>query len=295
MGLMSAARLGPRAQAFLHVLLLLGACVAALATGLFDGVCTELGYGHYAERPRAGLPRWLAMPCNSLVNLGYMAVGAYWLRRPAERGEPEARAWAYHRAVFAWMALAYGPVQWARLTAQSQRSAALDQWLTLPFFAWVPAWAALLLPRAPTPGRLALASQAASVASYGLALAHCRGFELALAAHVLLAALAGLAAQARLGDPASRLLLAQALASCAGFVGLKLLEWPLSARGLLPQPLSGHFLSKLCDIMQIHLSIRFLERLGRRQGERLSHRQGERLSHRQGERLGRQQGERLSQ
>ncbi|XP_072344017.1 transmembrane protein 187-like [Scyliorhinus torazame] len=250
----------PSGKAFLHVLLLYGVCVVMVATGLFDGVCTELGYEYYAEQPVSWLPRFIAMPCNSIVNLGYIAVGAYWLwRRPVSPGE------AYHKDVFAWMALGYGPVQWARLATQAQRPAALDQWVTLPIFAWVPVWAAHLLGG---PATLALATQTASVASYGLALAHCQGFELALACHILLAVLAGLAVQSRLGGRDSLRHMGLAVASCAGFVGLKLLDQPLARWGLLPGYLSGHFVSKICDILQFHFSLCFLECLGRQKERR---------------------------
>ncbi|XP_067880429.1 transmembrane protein 187 [Heterodontus francisci] len=254
---------GSKRRAFLHVLLLYGLCIGVIATGLFDGVCTELGYGHYAEQPVPWLPPWLAMPCNSLVNLGYMAVGVLWLRREPAAGGAD----GYYKDAFAWMALGYGPVQWTRLATQSQRPAALDQWITLPIFAWVPAWAAHLLgPAGRGPGGLALplAVQAASAASYGLALAHCLGFELALGCHILAAGLAGFAAQSRLGDRTSWRHLALALASCAGFVGLKLLDRPLTDWGLLPGWISGHFCSKLCDLLQFHLSFCFLEYLGQR-------------------------------
>ncbi|XP_051877069.1 transmembrane protein 187 [Pristis pectinata] len=255
----------PERSAFLHVLLLFGLCIAVTCSGVLDGVWTELGYEHYAERPVAWLPRSLAMPANSLVNLGYSALGARWLRQ-------EAAGDGYYKDAFAWMVLAYGPVQWARIAWQAQRPAVLDQWLTLPIFAWVPVWAAYLL-AGEEDGRIrrlprALAVEAASIASYGLALAHRRGFELALGCHIAAAVLAGLAAQRRLGDAVSRRHLLQAVASCVGFVVLKLLDLPLGrldpGLGLLSGPLSGHFLSKLCDLLQIHYSLCFLQHLARR-------------------------------
>ncbi|XP_067832309.1 transmembrane protein 187 [Heptranchias perlo] len=241
-------------RAFLHVLLLYGLCIAVIATGLLDGVPTELGYEHYAERPVPWLPRCLAMPCNSLVNLGYLAAGAYWLRR---------RPAAYHKDAFAWMAVGYGPVQWVRLATQAQRPAALDQWVTLPIFAWVPVWAAHLLgDEGGRAGRVALAAEAASLASFAL------GFELALGCHVLAAVLAGLRAQAGLGDRTSRRHLALAVACCAGFVGLKLLDLRLAGWGLPCPRLTGHFWSKVCDVLQFHHSCRFLQRLELRKRRR---------------------------
>ncbi|XP_062926697.1 transmembrane protein 187 [Mobula hypostoma] len=256
----------PEQSAFLHVLLLFGLCIAVTCSGVMDGVWTELGYEHYAERPLAWLPRCLAMPANSLVNLGYVALGAHWLWRQAAGGD------SYHKDAFAWMVLAYGPVQWARIASQSQRPAVLDQWLTLPIFAWVSVWAAYLL-AGQEDGKSrrhssALAVEAASIASYGLALVHRRGFEIALGCHIATAVLAGLAAQRRLGDAVSHRYLLLAVASCFGFVGLKLLDLPLAGLdpglGLLSGPLSGHFWSKLCDLLQIHYSLCFLQHLAGR-------------------------------
>ncbi|XP_078262419.1 transmembrane protein 187 [Rhinoraja longicauda] len=271
-------------SAFLHVLLLFGVCMAVTASGLMDGVWTELGYGHYAERPRAWLPPLLAMPANSLVNLGYVAVGVLWLRRAGAGAGAGAGDGGYHKDAFAWMVLAYGPVQWARMASQAQRAAVLDQWLTLPIFAWVPVWVSYLLQeegggdrsrsRSRFPG--ALPVEAASLASYGLALTHRRGFELALGLHIAAALLAGLEAQRRLGDAVSRRYLLLAVASCSGFVALKLLDLPLArldpGLGLLSGPLTGHFWSKLCDLLQIHYSLCFLQHLSlRKQSDQKQH------------------------
>ncbi|KAF3812439.1 hypothetical protein GH733_019575 [Mirounga leonina] len=72
----------------------------------------------------------------------------------------------YLKDVFAGMALVYGLVRWLRIATQL-----LDQWLTLPIFAWLVAW------------RLSL-DGCLSLGSYGLALLHPCGFEVALGAHI---------------------------------------------------------------------------------------------------------------
>ncbi|KAG6920685.1 transmembrane protein 187, partial [Chelydra serpentina] len=151
-------------------------CLAVLAAGPLDSVAVEVGYGHYAEPPVPWLPLALAMPCNSLVNLGYMALGWRWFPRAGHRPS------RYLQATFALLALAYGPVQWARLWTQQPRAAVLDQWVTLPIFAWAGLWRHCLA-RGWQAGRAAQAV-GASLLSHGLAPAHARGFEPALAAHV---------------------------------------------------------------------------------------------------------------
>ncbi|KAL4640617.1 transmembrane protein 187 [Arapaima gigas] len=245
--------------ALCHVLLGVGACLAVAASGLLDSVALELSHEHYAEPRVDWLPAFLAMPCNCLVNAGYVVVGALWLRRRASPvgGEDAERA-LYMKDVFAAMALVYGPVQWARLATLTRVPAVLDQWLTLPMFAWVPVWCRFVARgwRA----RDALTLQLCSLGSYGLALVHERGFEAALAAHVALAVQQGVAMQRLHGDARSRRYLAAALLSCCGFVLLKVLDAPLS-RYRAFRRLTGHFWSKVCDALQVHYALRFLVRV----------------------------------
>ncbi|XP_029114866.1 transmembrane protein 187 [Scleropages formosus] len=247
--------------ALCHVLLGLCACVAAAASGLFDSVALELSYEHYAEPRVLWLPAFLAMPCNCLVNAGYVAVGALWLSRRASPGVDDGERALYVKDVFAAMALAYGPVQWARLATLARVPAVLDQWLTLPIFAWVPVWCRFVA-RGWRP-RDALVLQLCSLGSYALALAHERGFEAALAAHVALAVQQGVALQRRHGDARSRRYLGAALLSCCGFLLLKALDLPL-ARYRAFRHLTGHFWSKVCDVLQFHYSLCFLTHVTRR-------------------------------
>ncbi|CAG5928780.1 unnamed protein product [Menidia menidia] len=240
----------------LHVSLPFLICVALANTNLFSHVEVDLDYDHYAEKIVDSLPAFVAMPFNSVVNLGYVFLGLFWLRRKSRVGETDESR--YMREVFALMALFYAPVQWTRLATLRRPPAVLDQWFTLPIFAWVPAWIDFIerLP-AKWRGSHAAALELCSVLSYGLALAHERGFELALALHVALAVYKGVRVQLTHGDGRTRRHLLLAVLSCAGFVALKLLDHWL-ARFWLFQRLTGHFWSKVCDVLQFHFSFRFL-------------------------------------
>lgn len=253
-----------------HVSLAFALFVALANTGLFDRVAVDLSYEHYAEPRVEHLPSFLAMPCNCLVNVAYIVMGLYWLRRPRAAGEA-ARS-LYVRQVFALMALFYAPVQWTRLASLRRVPAVLDQWLTLPIFAWVPVWIHHV-ERLRSPGRsgggagFAASLEAASALSYGLALLHERGFEVALVGHVALALYGAVRLQRAAGDGRTRRDLLLAVLSCGGFVALKLLDQWLADRFSVFRRLTGHFWSKVCDVLQFHFSFRFLTTLTRRAEE----------------------------
>ncbi|XP_062940105.1 transmembrane protein 187 [Cynocephalus volans] len=242
-------------QALLHVAVASCLCAAAVSVGVFDGVTVQVGYEHYAEACIAGLPSFLAMPFNSLVNLAYVLLGVHWLRREARTPGHGA---GYLKAAFAGMALVYGPVQWLRIGTQARPAAVLDQWLTLPIFAWPVAWC-LYLDRGWEPWLL-LSVEGLSLCSYSLALLHPHGFEVALGAHVAAAVGQALRAQGRYGSAASAAYLALGVLSCLGFVVLKLCDHQL-AQWHLFQRLTGHFWSKVCDVLQFHFAFLFLTTL----------------------------------
>ncbi|XP_031722887.1 transmembrane protein 187 [Anarrhichthys ocellatus] len=249
-------------SALLHVSVPFVLCVAWANTSLFDEVQVDLSSSHYAEEMVDYLPGFLAMPCNCLVNLVYIYMGLYWLLW--FRGVQETSQSRYMREVFALMAVLYGPVQWIRLALLRRAPAVLDQWLTLPIFAWVPVWITFV-ERGPAKWSPlhAAAHELCSILSYGLALAHERGFELALGCHVALAVYKGVRVQLAHGDIRTRRYLLLAVLSCAGFVVLKLLDHWL-ARYRLFQRLTGHFWSKVCDVLQFHFSFCFLTTLTQR-------------------------------
>ncbi|XP_026216685.1 transmembrane protein 187 [Anabas testudineus] len=239
--------------ALLHVSLVFALCVVLANTSLFDSVAVDLSYDHYAEKRVDSLPAFLAMPCSCVVNLAYIVMGLYWLVWRGDATETEQSR--YMRQVFAFMAVFYGPVQWTRLAVLRRAPAVLDQWLTLPIFAWVPVWISVI-ERGPAKWRAA-ALELASLLSYGLALAHERGFEVALGCHVALAVYKAVRVQAAHGDGRTRGYLVLGVLSCAGFVLLKLLDHWLG-RVRLFQRFTGHFWSKVCDVLQFHWSFCFL-------------------------------------
>ncbi|XP_007955383.1 transmembrane protein 187 [Orycteropus afer afer] len=247
-------------QALLQVAVAGCLCAATVHTGVFEGVFVQVGYEHYAEAPVASLPAFLAMPFNSLINVAYMFLGWYWLDR--DGGVPgcsaEASRARHLRGVFAAMALLYGPVQWLRIGTQAHPAAVLDQWLTLPIFAWPVAWC-LYLDKGWWPWSL-LCVECLSLASYGLSLLHPCGFEVALGLHILAVVGQALRAQARAGSATSGVYLALGVLSCLGFVVLKLWDQELARWGPF-QHLTGHFWSKVCDVLQFHFAFLFLTHL----------------------------------
>lgn len=245
--------------ALLHVSVPFVLCVALANTSLFDRVQVDLSYEHYAEQRVTYLPGFLAMPCNCLVNLAYILMGLYWLRRRGDPGETERSR--YLREVFALMAVFYAPVQWTRLAVLRRAPAVLDQWFTLPIFAWVLVWIGHIERR--STAKFAASLELASVLSYGLALVHERGFEAALGCHVALAVHAAVRVQREAGDGTTRRFLLLAVLSCGGFVVLKLLDHWLAQHWAF-QRFTGHFWSKVCDVLQFHFSFCFLTTLTRR-------------------------------
>lgn len=241
-----------------HVLAAVTVCLVTVSTGVLDTVTTELGYSHYAEKPVPGLPGFLAMPCNALINLGYIMLGIYWLVQDDKAIGIQCQKGRYLKNVFSWMALVYGPVQWVRIWTQTQRAAVLDQWFTLPIFAWAIIWSNSILNKWDRQQYLAV--EFLSFSSYFLSMIHPQGFEVALAIHIIWALTSGLRLQRKYGDSTTRMYLVLALISCLGFVHLKLLDHWL-AQCFVFQRLTGHFWSKICDILQFHYAFCFLAHL----------------------------------
>ncbi|KAJ7317434.1 hypothetical protein JRQ81_003596 [Phrynocephalus forsythii] len=245
-------------EALLHVAGGLVLCVGVVASGVLDGVHAETGYEHYAEPTVPQLPALLAMPANCLVNIAYMLLGWYWLPSGDEQGPTR-----YLQEVFALMALTYGPVQWVRLWTQRHWAAVLDQWLTLPIFAWTVVWCHFLEHGWQTSAFLAI--EVTSLASYALALLHSQGFELALAGHISLVVWRAQKVQRHLGNATSAWVMALGLLSCLGFATLKLWDQEV-ARWWPPfQRFTGHFWSKICDVLQFHCAFLFFTRLSKHQ------------------------------
>ncbi|CAL1602428.1 unnamed protein product [Knipowitschia caucasica] len=243
-------------SAFAHVIVPFLLCTALANTSLFDEVNVDLTYDHYAEQTVDFLPRFLAMPFNSLINIAYTLMGLYWLLK--YRDKSETKESRYHREVFAFMAVFYAPVQWTRLTVLKRAPAVLDQWFTLPIFAWVPVW--INSTHNKTTRKFALMVEICSVLSYGFALVFAWGFDAALLGHVLLAIYKGIQVQMHAGNQKTCKYLVLAVLSCSGFVVLKALDHWL-AQFWVFQRVTGHFWSKVCDVLQFHYSFCFLTTL----------------------------------
>ncbi|XP_042523475.1 transmembrane protein 187 [Dipodomys spectabilis] len=247
-------------QAICHVCVASGLCAATVYMGFFEDVFVQVGFEHYAEAMDERLPAFLAMPFNSLINLAYVLLGACWMWTDVGTlgHATELQRAQYLKDVFASMALVYGPVQWLRIWTQTHPAAVLDQWLTLPIFAWVVAWC-LSIDRGWAPWLL-LCIEGLSLSSYGLALLHPQGFEVALGTHVVAAVGQALRTHRRYGSDTSATYLALGMLSCLGFVLLKLYDHEL-AQWLPFQRLTGHFWSKVCDVLQFHFAFLFLTNL----------------------------------
>ena len=229
---------------------------ATVFNGHFERAKVELGLSHYAERVHPSmaelLPVAIEMPLNTLINIGYVIVGSAWCAYTSlalnsrMMSEDDARMFY----IFNLASCCYGPIQMLRILTQVHGFGVLDQWYTLPIFMWVFVWGLHILRGWSTFWSLLLVTT--SVFSYTLVLINPIGFEVCLAVHVLLAVAGALAAwgansQARCGK-----YFILALLSCAGFVGLKVIDLDLPQYSPIFNILSGHFLSKICDVLQIH-------------------------------------------
>lgn len=243
-------------SALVHVTVPFLICIALANTSLFDDVKVDLTYDHYAEKTVAYLPFFITMPFNCLINVAYMLLGLFWLLK--HKDIKETKEDSYMRVVFAFMAIFYAPVQWTRLAVLKRAPAVLDQWLTLPIFAWVPVWISFIMDQSTK--KYAVMLELFSILSYGLAIKFESGFEAALGCHILLAVYKATQVQLRLGDQRTFRYLILALLCCAGFVVLKLLDHWL-AQFWVFQRVTGHFWSKVCDVLQFHFSFCFLTTL----------------------------------
>lgn len=241
-------------KALLTVTLFLAVMCIVTYMGLFHTAKVELGIKHYAERLARSkfLPRWLKMPFNTFVNIGYVIVGAAWCAKTTLGMESNimSEVDGYLFYTFNTMSAVYGGIQAVRILTQIHNFGVLDQWATLPFFALVLVWAVYL--RRGWSSVRAMLVIVLSLASYGLTLLSPYGFELCLAVHISLATMSAiLAFNAHPGNFALGYFI-KAVLSCAGFVGFKLLDFQLAEYHRVFQVLSGHFISKVCDILQIH-------------------------------------------
>lgn len=150
---------------------------------IFERVDVELGLEYYAEK---GDPStFLKMPANASVNLGYLLVGLYWLWK-IRKLEKKLKDQAFFYYLFSWMSVFYALVQFGRIVTQTRLFAVIDQWFTLPFFAWLVCWNEFVYRGQWNTGRY-LFIMRISVLSYFAVLFHNQGFEAVLSLHILVA------------------------------------------------------------------------------------------------------------
>lgn len=237
-----------------------GMCLLTFQTPLFDKVVTENGFKYYAETP-VTVGKFRLMPMNALVNLGYVVIGLWWTRRGLKllKKDRIGKHELTFLVVTSWMSILYGAVQCLRIMRQWHKYAVLDQWCTFPFFAWI-----ALGFKSVADGRWSHARNgqcmAVSLLSYFLALFMNQGFELVLLAHVVLTIVSSGVMYAKLGNVKMVVSWVEAFACCVGFVVLKVYDFELVRVHVLFHTFTGHFWSKVCDVLQIHFALEYFLR-----------------------------------
>lgn len=224
---------------------------------VLDRAKVELGLEHYAEK---GDPKsFLKMPANALVNIGYSILGMYWIIF-ARRSEKKLGTEVIFYYIFSWMSVCYGVVQFGRIVSQTRMFAIIDQWVTLPFFAWVVCWNEFVYRQSLWQSSRLLFYMRISFFSYFCVLLHEYGFEFVLGVHILAAVIYTIRTQGRVGTKLSMKYFCFAILCCAGFVFLKLADHYLGQFSYF-QRFSGHFWSKVCDIGQVHFVCKYFQGL----------------------------------
>lgn len=242
-------------QAVATVLPITFMMILVTSSGLFSKITVELGLQHYAEkRPfwLNWLPDFLLMPLNTAINLGYIICGLYWvffIAQANRMGFIKCQE-AYLFYVFNTMSSVYGCIQGYRIVQQTRNSAIMDQWYTLPFFMMVFIWAKSFTSGWST--KLSASLMLASITSFGAALLSSIGFEIALGCHIVLAVIGAVLSYRKYPSEDCLYNFVMAVLSCSGFVILKVLDLYLPKVHWVFYYLSGHFLSKICDILQVH-------------------------------------------
>lgn len=218
--------------------------------GMFDHVQLDIGLQHYAES--LWLPFCSFMPLNSLINFGYIGLGVYWylLTQTAIKYGMLKDKDCDLFCAFNIMSMLYGFVQLLRIVTQSVLWSVLDQWSTLPFFSLLLVWG--LYYQHGWSNRRAFVILSISLISYSLSLFFKAGFEITLGFHIVSAICGAIMAYKKHTSQGSLTSFWLGLLSCLGFVILKLLDHTLAEYCILFRYVSGHFLSKICDICQIH-------------------------------------------
>ncbi|KAH9504998.1 hypothetical protein Btru_061369 [Bulinus truncatus] len=127
--------------------------------------------------------------------------------------------------------------------------AIMDQWCTLPFFSLLLIWG--LYFRNGWSSERAAFIICLSMSSYTLSLVFKTGFEISLGLHIVAAIYGALIAYKKHKAADCMTSFYLAIVFCSGFVALKLLDNYLVNMFMVFRYISGHFLSKICDVAQI--------------------------------------------
>jgi len=220
------------------------------------------------------------MPFNALVNIGYVVVAVYWLRRLSRDHHNDILSMSYdndsansgalrlscdyrHQLLqLTALTLIYGPVQFGRIVTQDRPFALWDQWQTLPFFGVV------IFTMCHIHGiihsiRWSFAAPVLSTLSYTFALIPSgMGFDYVLAVHMIATLGTCVMLFRRSLVRRQRRVFFAGVAACLGFVILKVTDHWLAAhtpRWFGFHVLTGHFWSKVCDFLQIHFVLLFAQ------------------------------------
>ena len=227
-------------------------CYTIARSNFSRSVHVEVGFHHYAEM--VDPTSLLKMPFNSLVNIGYIAMGIYWFIKI--RYLSLSKDIAYYFDMFSLMSIAYGPIQFLRIVTQDRLFAILDQWFTLPMFAWVCLFGIFATSQKQN---ITLESfiLLISVTSYGFAFITQYGFEITFGLHTICTVVVGIQCQYISGSWKSFKPLMFVVICFLGFILLKVYDLDIRQKHWIFKRISGHFLSKICDILQIHFAAEF--------------------------------------
>lgn len=227
-------------------------CYTIARSTFSKSVHVEVGFHHYAEM--VDPTSLLKMPFNSLVNIGYIVIGIYWFIKVGHLSL--SNDIVYYFDMFSLMSIAYGPIQFLRIVTQQRLFAILDQWFTLPIFAWACLFG-IFATNQKQHTRLESFILLISITSYGFAFITQYGFEIVLGMHIICTIVIGIHCQYKAGSLKSFKLLMYAVICCIGFILLKVYDLHFRQKHWIFKRISGHFLSKICDILQIHFVAEF--------------------------------------
>ncbi|KAL4225894.1 hypothetical protein ACF0H5_013882 [Mactra antiquata] len=229
--------------------------------GHFKKVKVENDDEHYAEQVyekwKTFLPKFLKMPFNTVVNVGYVIVGAAWcaITSVALDNKKITISDATLFYMFNLASCCYGPIQAIRILTRMHNFGVLDQWYTLPFFMWVFLWGTVIS-RGWNSLRI-IVFMTVSVSSYIFTLYSDIGFEICLSIHICFAITGGVLSWLKVPNANCKKPFVSALICCTGFVVIKLLDLELVKVHDIFRYISGHFISKIFDVLQIHYTNQF--------------------------------------